>query len=269
MADRTKVFPPHDPSRYKDPEAGLARPSPTTRRDAMGADMVKRQTLTLDGAVEGAGGYVYKPMPDGSVTILNDPSGNATGVNLTTGEAYDAIVAELKAKGVPVSGAAPQPPPVLPEAAPIDLGESDPSAPDSASGSRLGFMSAEDPADVVLGPQSPRDLRDSMGSQIAGGGADVAAEDIKFEGAKSDDEIAQDIKFEPVTDDDIAEGVKFEGAPPKPGANDTAFTAPVAENDRATGPGDSALASAALALPTSDPRRPAALEAALRKFVRA
>lgn len=56
-------------------------------------------------------------------------------------------------------------------------------------------------------------------------------------------------------------------APPEgPPTDDVAFTAPVSENDRAAGE-PNADALAALALPVGDPRRPQALEAALRSVV--
>jgi hypothetical protein len=71
------------------------------RRNEMGADMARRQALSMDGAVEGAGNFVYRRMGDGSITVLHDPKGAATGVNLSTGEAFNQIDAELKAKGFP------------------------------------------------------------------------------------------------------------------------------------------------------------------------
>lgn len=45
--------------------------------------------------VRGAGGYVYQVNADSSVTILKSPDGRGEGRTLTSGKAYDAIVAEV------------------------------------------------------------------------------------------------------------------------------------------------------------------------------
>ena len=84
--------------------ATAAPPSPGfdeslgTRRDAMGNAVQKNQALASPGAIEGAGDYVYRPNPDQSITILHDPTGAATGVDIDSGPAYEAIQAELAAR---------------------------------------------------------------------------------------------------------------------------------------------------------------------------
>jgi hypothetical protein len=79
----------------------------------MGEAMMRQQALSTPGSVLGTGGYVYRPADDGrSVTILHDPTGQATGSTLSAGDHYEAIKYELQQRGampaaapsVPASG---------------------------------------------------------------------------------------------------------------------------------------------------------------------
>lgn len=70
------------------------------RRDQMGEAMMRQQALSTPGSVLGTGGYVYRPADDGrSVTILHDPTGQATGSTLSAGDHYEAIKYELQQRG--------------------------------------------------------------------------------------------------------------------------------------------------------------------------
>jgi hypothetical protein len=49
--------------------------------------------------IDGDGGYKYRWTRDGSIRILKAPNGRGEGLTLTSGKAYDAIKAEIAAKG--------------------------------------------------------------------------------------------------------------------------------------------------------------------------
>lgn len=276
------------------------RPSPTLRRDAMANDMMKRQSLTADGAVEGAGGYVYKPMPDGTVTILFDPSGAATGVNLGTGEAYSAIKAELMSKGIDLNPAAVGPDDISFKSQDDIAAEGISFKPKSevdfadaaASGDARGMADAlgggpqsdsRSPtalADTALGPQS--DQPGTPALPPGGPGRSAIVDQMGSEIADKSNAVAGEQRTE------IKPGTTVVTEPPKEpttktadaGKGGSAFTPPTAENDRFTGPSsDTAptifaegmdpakLARAALDLPEGDPRREQALANALKGLV--
>lgn len=251
------------------------------RRNAMGADMVRMQALSASGAVAGDGGYVYRPQDDGTITILHDPSGAATGVNLSSGASYDRIASELQAKG-----AMPKP-----EA---DLGESlDPAMPPPALSQErtlLGRQSPQEPPNAVSDAEAEKMRSDA-----------IALEQEKVEsptggtsehpGVTERRELAEKLRageldmtpapggdFNPWSDareriaeamtrpDEVVEPLPVPGTPnvtveppsPPPEPPDTADTADTGRVN---------VAAQALSLPEGDPRREAALEAALREIV--
>jgi len=210
------------------PEAGLSAPSPTLRRDAMGGDMMKKQALAAPGAIPGAGDYVYQIQDDNSITILHDPTGQADGVNLTTGKAFDAIKAELQSQGFFQEG---------PEFDTVVQGIADPGIdPIAARGAqRLSETTGRPPSDTAgaIDPQA-----------LAAGGA------VHAEANPTPAPVAPEREL------DMTPGISGDFNPFK----DTGDQ--IVDNRNAR-----MRAKEALDLPPDDPRKPGALESIVRQLL--
>ena len=117
----------------------------------MVAQTAQSQAMQQPGAVAGAGGYVYRLEPTGAVTILHDPSGKAANVTLNSGDAYEAIKAELRNEGVepvtaPIEEEQPEGEQSADVRAPMDTGEPVNMQPQIEAESQL-------PAEGVRAPQ--------------------------------------------------------------------------------------------------------------------